>query len=234
MMNKKILATGMLGLLLSMATAHAQQKDWAGLQRYEQANRELMQDKSSGKRVVFMGNSITEGWERCHPAFFTDNAYICRGISGQTSYQYLVRFRSDVIDLAPAVVVINAGTNDIAENTGPYNEDRTLGNILSMVELAQAHRIQVVLTTTLPAASFGWNPSITDAPQKIKQLNARLKEYARVHRIPFVDYYSSMVSGEECALHSAYTKDGVHPTAEGYDVMEALIQKTLKKMLRRK
>lgn len=116
--------------------------------------------------------------------------------------------------------MINAATNDIAENTGTYHEDRTFGNIVSMVELAKANHIKVILTTTLPAAGFGWNPSIKDAPQKIASLNARLKAYAKANKIPFVDYYSSMVSGNNKALNPVYTKDGVHPTSEGYDVME--------------
>lgn len=137
-----------------------------------------------------------------------------------------------VINLKPAVVVINAATNDVAENTGPYVEDYTFGNIVSMVELARINHIQVILTTTLPAASFSWNPEIKDAPKKIEHLNTRLKEYAATHNIPFVDYYSAMVSGKEKALNTSYTKDGVHPTHAGYEVMEKLIQKPLQKILK--
>ena len=201
----------------SLIGINAQEKDWANLQRYAQQNAELPKPDKNEKRVVFMGNSITEG---------------CRGIGGQSSYQFLVRFREDVINLSPALVVINAATNDIAENTGAYHEDRTFGNIVSMVELAKANHIKVILTTTLPAAAFGWNPSIKDAPQKIASLNARLKAYAQTNKIPFVDYYSSMVSGSNKALNPAYTKDGVHPTSEGYDVMENLIQQAINKTLR--
>ena len=131
------------------------------------------------------------------------------------------------------MVVINAATNDVAENTGAYNEDYTFGNIVSMVELAKANNIKVILTTTLPAAAFGWNKSITDAPQKIAALNARLQKYAKKNRIPFVDYYSEMVVGENKALNPQYTKDGVHPTAEGYDVMEKLVRKVIDKVLRK-
>ena len=178
-----------------------------------------------------MGNSITEGWVNTHPDFFTDNGYIGRGISGQTSYQFLLRFREDVIKLLPTLVVINAGTNDIAENTCPYNEEYTFGNIVSMVELAQAHKIKVILTSTLPAASFGWNPSVLDAQAKILSLNARLKKYARKHKIMYVDYYEKMVYGENGALNPQYTKDGVHPTSEGYLVMEELIKKAIDKVL---
>lgn len=218
---------------LSVAELSAQNRDWANLNRYEKENIELQQQENNGRRVVFMGNSITEGWVNIHPDFFKNNGYIGRGISGQTSYQFLVRFREDVINLSPAVVVINAATNDVAENTGTYSEDRTFGNIVSMVELAQANNIKVILTTTLPAAAFGWNKSITDAPQKIAALNARLQQYAKKNRIPFVDYYSEMVVGENKALNPQYTKDGVHPTAEGYDVMEELVQKAIAKVLRK-
>lgn len=219
--------------VLSVTELSAQNRDWANLNRYEKENIELQQQENNGKRVVFMGNSITEGWVNIHPDFFKNNGYIGRGISGQTSYQFLVRFREDVINLSPAVVVINAATNDVAENTGAYNENRTFGNIVSMVELAQANNIKVILTTTLPAAAFGWNKSITDAPQKIAALNARLQQYAKKNRIPFVDYYSEMVVGENKALNPQYTKDGVHPTAEGYDVMEVLVQKAIAKVLRK-
>ena len=107
-----------------------------------------------------MGNSITEGWVRTHPDFFKTNGYIGRGIGGQTSYQFLLRFREDVINLSPALVVINAGTNDVAENVGPYNEEYTFGNIISMVELAKANKIKVILTSVLPAATFKWRPEI--------------------------------------------------------------------------
>ncbi len=207
-------------------------KDWAKLSRYAKANKELLQNKNRGKQVVFLGNSITQNWAKFHPDFFTDNNYVGRGISGQTSAQFLVRFRQDVINLSPKVVVINTGTNDVAENTGPYDEDFTMGNIISMVELAKANKIKVVLTTVLPAAGFSWRKDIKDAADKIAALNLRIEAYAKKHKIPFVDYYSPMVFGEERALNPAYTKDGVHPTPEGYDVMEDIVQKTLKKMVR--
>lgn len=215
----------------SLFVMNAQNKDWANLKRYENDNQNLLKKPSEERKVVFMGNSITEGWVRIHPDFFTSNKYIGRGISGQTSYQFLVRFREDVINLSPKVVVINAATNDVAENTGPYNEDYTFGNIVSMVELSKANKIKVILTTTLPAAAFGWNPSIKDAPQKIKALNARVKAYAQKNKIPYVDYYLKMVT-DKGALNPAYTKDGVHPTLEGYYVMESLIKPVINKLLK--
>ena len=156
---------------------------------------------------------------------------IGRGISGQTSYQFLLRFREDVINLSPALVVINAGTNDVAENTGAYNEDYTFGNIASMAELAKANKIKVILTSVLPAAEFPWRREIKDAPQKIQSLNARIEAYAKANKIPFVNYYQPMVVGENKALNPQYTKDGVHPTGEGYDIMEALIKQAIEKAL---
>ena len=235
-MKKKRLGQWMLlaivCLSFSVGETYAQKHEFANYKRYATENAALAQPVKKEKRVVFMGNSITEGWVNTHPDFFKSNGYIGRGIGGQTSYQFLVRFREDVINLSPALVVINAATNDIAENTGAYHEDRTFGNIVSMVELAKANHIKVILTTTLPAAAFGWNPAIKDAPQKIASLNARLKAYAQTNKIPFVDYYSSMVSGSNKALNPAYTKDGVHPTSEGYDVMENLIQQAINKTLR--
>lgn len=220
-------------MMLSAGQTKAQDnRDWAALSRYAKVNTEMKQRPRQERRVVFMGNSITEGWASVHPSFFTDNGFVGRGISGQTSYQFLVRFREDVISLTPEVVVINAGSNDVAENTGPYNEDYTFGNIVSMVELAQANGIKVVLTSLLPASGFGWNKSVTDVPLKISSLNERLRRYAKKNRIPYADYHSQMVSGAEGALNPDYTGDGVHPTPRGYDVMEAVIMKTLGKMLR--
>ena len=176
-------------LMQGMAVCNAQNKDFANLKRYAESNRVLQQEQSGTVkgRVVFMGNSITEGWVRTDGQFFEENGYVGRGISGQTSYQFLLRFREDVIKLKPEVVVINAGTNDVAENTGPYVEEYTFGNIVSMVELARANDIKVVLTSVLPAAAFGWNKTITDAPQKIAALNKRIAAYAAEQGLPYVD-----------------------------------------------
>ena len=181
--------------------------------------------------MVFLGNSITDNWARMRPEFFKKNGYVGRGISGQTSYQFVVRFRPDVIELKPLLVVINTATNDIAENTGPYDEDRTFANIETMVELAQVHHIKVILTSILPAAKFKWRPSITDAAPKIEKLNARIRDYATKKGIPFVDYYSKLVKGADKALNPAYSNDGVHPTEAGYAVMEPMIQTAIDKAL---
>ena len=227
-----------LGLCLAVTLAFSSMEvmaqknnDWARLGRYAKANKELPAPAKKEKRVVFMGNSITEGWVKIRPDFFEENGYIGRGIGGQTSYQFVVRFRPDVINLKPKLVVINAGTNDVAENTGPFDLQTTFGNIVSMVELAKANKIKVILTSVLPAAKFGWNKSIKDAPAKIEALNALIKEYAKKNKIPYVDYYTPMVIGAVRALNPAYSKDGVHPTAAGYEVMEALIKPAIDKAL---
>lgn len=128
-----------------------------------------------------------------------------------------------MVNLSPLVVVINAGTNDIAENTGPYNEDYTLGNIISMVEIAQANKIKVILTATLPAIKFAWNPEVNEVALKIRRFNRRLKHYAEFHHIPFVDYYSQMVEKIDNGMKAGYADDGVHPTLIGYKVMESMI-----------
>lgn len=184
-------------------------------------------------RVVLMGDSITEIWPDRHPVFFEETGFIGRGISGQVSAQMLVRFRQDVIDLHPDIVVINAGTNDVAENQGPYDENFTLGNIVSMTELAQANGIAVVLTSVLPAAGFRWRPALTDAADKIAALNARIRAYAAGQGIPYVDYYSSLVVDDPSrALNPAYSNDGVHPVAAGYEVMEPLLLEGIAKALK--
>ena len=228
-----VLAISLLCLTCMGAMAQKKQThdQFANFKRYEQANKELPAPAKKEKRVVFMGNSITEGWVKIHPEFFKENGYVGRGISGQTSYQFLLRFREDVINLKPKLVIINAGTNDIAENTGPYDIDITFGNIASMAEIAKANKIKVILTSVLPAAGFRWNKKITDAPDRIEALNAKIKEYAKANKIPYVDYYTPMVTGAERALNPDYSKDGVHPTLDGYIVMEALIKPVIDKDL---
>lgn len=230
-MMRTILTVAVLALVALGSKGQTDNKDWASLQRYAQQNDEVRRLPQEQRRVVFMGNSITENWARMRPDFFSSNGYVGRGISGQTSYQFVVRFRQDVVQLKPLLVVINTATNDVAENTGPYNEDRTFANIETMVDLARANNIKVILTATLPAARFKWNPRITDAPAKIEKLNARIRHYADEHGIPFVDYYSPMVSGQRKALSPAYTNDGVHPTVAGYAVMEPLIKAAIDKAL---
>lgn len=205
--------------------------EWGQFNRYKVQNdsiKSLPEDQRPV--VVFMGNSITEGWVKEDPEFFKTNNYEGRGISGQSSYQMLSRFREDVINLKPRMVVINGGTNDIAENTHPYNEEITFGNIVSMVELAKANNIAVVLTSLLPADEFYWRPEIKDAPAKIISLNNRIKTYAKENDLPYADYYSEMI-GENYALKEEYSEDKVHPTLKGYKVMEEVIVPVIKNNL---
>ena len=231
-MKQKFVFLFMFALLISCTGAMAQKHDqFANFKRYDKANKELPAPAKKEKRVVFLGNSITEGWVSIHPEFFKENGYIGRGIGGQTSYQFLLRFRNDVINLKPKLVIINAGTNDAAENTGPFDLDITFGNIASMAELAKANGIKVILTSVLPSSGFRWNKKVTDAADRIEALNAKIKAYAKENKIPYVDYYTPMVSGAERALNPAYSNDGVHPTLEGYLVMEALIKPAIEMAL---
>lgn len=199
------------------------------LKRYEKDNAELLPPTKKEKRVVFIGNSITEGWVRNSPDFFKSNNYIGRGISGQTSPQLLSRFRQDVINLKPKAVVINIGTNDIAGNTGPYNFEFTLGNIKSMAELAKANGIKVILSSVTPAGEYPWRKEIKDVPEKIMTLNEAIKVYAKEHKFAYIDYFEKM-HDDNNALIGSYGTDGVHPNVEGYAVMEEIAKKVIDKV----
>ena len=203
-------------------------KDVAQLDRYKSQN----QTVPAGV-VVFAGNSITDAWPGASPEFFKDNNYIGRGISGQTSQGLLLRFRQDVIDLNPVAVVINIGTNDIAENNGPYQQQLTLDCIKSMAELADYNGIRVILSSVLPVKQYGWNQSVTDAPQKIAALNDAIRAYADEKGFAYIDYYSQM-SEPDGALKDSYGRDGVHPNKEGYKVMEQEAKKVIDSTLGRK
>ena len=229
---KKTLKIAALLLMACATSAMAQKHEFANWGRYAKQNAELGAPKKGEKRVVLMGNSITDGWPSNRPEFFSENNLIGRGISGQTSYQFLLRFRQDVINLKPRVVVINYGTNDIAENTGAYDENLTFDNVCSMVELARYHKCKVILTSTLPAGGFGWRPSITDSMEKIRSLNARVKAYAEANKIPYVDYFSALLSDDGTCMNPAYASDnpGVHPNKAGYAVMESLLLPVIKKL----
>lgn len=197
--------------------------DWANLNRYARANAGLAPAAPGESRVVFMGNSITEFWSVFDSSFFLHKPYINRGISGQTSPQMLLRFRQDVIGLKPAVVVILAGINDIAGNTGPATPEQIFGNIVSMAELARTNGIRVVLCSVLPAFDFPWRPGMNPT-DKIVALNTLIKAYCTDNHIVYVDYYSAMADKNR-ALNKAYTEDGVHPTNAGYKVMDVLVEK---------
>jgi lysophospholipase L1-like esterase len=206
--------------------------DWADLRRYRPANDSLRSPAPGEQRVVFMGNSITDGWARHFPAMFPGKPYIGRGISGQTTPQMLVRFRQDVIALRPAVVVILAGTNDIAGNTGPSTIEMIEDNLTSMTELAKASGIRVVLSSVLPVYDYPWRPGLEPAP-KIATLNAWMKAYAARAGAVYLDYYSAMVDARQ-GLRSDLTYDGVHPTEAGYRVMAPLAERAIEQALRSK
>lgn len=208
--------------MLATSSLFSQQNDWAQFGRYAEANKSV----ETPTRVVFMGNSITDGWWNTDSLFFKNNRYIGRGIGGQTTAQMLVRFRADVIDLQPKAVVILAGTNDIAQNNGYIAPENILGNIISMAELAKANNIDVVLCSILPAYEYGWRKGLEPA-DKIIALNKMIKEYADRHNLTYVDYHSALKDARN-GLPEKYSKDGVHPTMEGYKIMERLISEALK------
>lgn len=200
--------------------------DFAYLARYRDDNARLVPVTTS-PRIVFMGDSITEGWVGKMPQFFVPNR-IGRGISGQTTSQMLLRFRQDVIDLKPVVVQIMAGTNDIAGNTGPTTDAQVEGNIMSMVELAQAHGIRVILASIPPADHFEWKPGVNPAP-RIAALNGWAKDYAARVGATYADYWSVLHVGD--ALNPAYGTDGVHPNAAGYAAMAPVADAAIKQAL---
>lgn len=204
--------------------------DWANLKRYSAENARLAPPAAGEDRVVFMGDSITDAWKQKLPEFFSGNIHVCRGISGQTSPQMLVRFRPDVIDLKPKVVVILAGTNDLAGNTGPMTPGQTLGNLISMTELAKANGIRVVLSSVLPANVFPWRRDVGNPAEKIVALNRMIQDYAEKHDCVYLDYYPAMV-GEDQGLKKEYAQDAVHPNKAGYDAMAPLAEKAIAQAL---
>lgn len=228
---KKILLMAILSSFFSLFSFAQKYNDMIGLKRYSKENSELPAPVKGEKRVVFIGNSITEGWVNQRPDFFKSNNYIGRGISGQTSPQLLSRFRQDVINLKPVAVLINIGTNDVAENSGTYDHDFTLGNIMSMAELAKANGIKVILSSVTPAVGYGWRPEIKDAADKIEALNKDIKAYADKNKIPYLDYFS-LLSDENRALKSNYGNDGVHPNAEAYAIMEKAAKSIIDKVIK--
>jgi lysophospholipase L1-like esterase len=222
-----------------LAEADRKLSDWAELNRYEAANMKVAPPKPGEPRVVFIGDSITDIWdENGFGGFFPGKPYINRGIGGQTTPQMLLRFRADVIDLKPKVVVILAGTNDISGNTGPMTLAQTGANIASMAELATAHGIKVVLSSVIPVSDTVrkndgtfYLQTNSRPPAKIVALNEWLKDYSTKNGYTYLDYYSAMAD-EKGFVQSGITFDGLHPNKEGYLIMnplaEAAIQKALK------
>ena len=217
-------------LLASLFSEVTYSQDWANLQRFADENAKLVAPVYGEYRVVFMGNSITEGWGNLSPDFFKGKLYVNRGISGQTTPQMLIRFRPDVINLKPAVVVILAGTNDIAGNTGPSTLEMIAENIFSMAELAKANGLKVVLCSVLPAFDYPWKPGLEPA-EKIATLNGMIKAYAAINDIVYLDYFSAMVNKQK-GLMAEFTYDGVHPNKAGYMMMGPLAEKAIAEALR--
>ena len=238
--RRRLLKTSLIGGLAAFAGLHmngtvaaaaARGQDFAGLNRYRQANAKLGQPKDGENRVVFMGDSITDAWPGVAGEFFPGKPYIDRGIGGQTTQQMLIRFRPDVINLKPKVVVILGGTNDLAGNTGPATPEEIQGNLMSMVELAKANGIRVVIASVLPAIDFPWRPEHPNPSQQIIALNGWIKEYAAKNGLVYLDYYSAMVD-ERGGLKKEYAADAVHPNKAGYAVMAPLAEKAIAEAMR--
>jgi len=217
----------LLFIVFILNVSYAQ--DWANLNRFRKDNTSIGLPKSGENRVVFIGNSITELWGNLCPNFFSDNGYVNRGISGQTTPQLLVRFRADVINLKPAIVIILAGTNDIAGNSGPSTLEMIADNIFSMAELAKSNGIKVILCSVLPVYDYPWKPGLNPA-EKIVELNNMIKNYADGKSILYLDYYSSLKDDRK-GMKAEYSKDGVHPNEAGFKVMMPLCNQAIKKAL---
>jgi lysophospholipase L1-like esterase len=226
----------LIALLLPLACSQKiNSQDWnefANTSRYDKANLELKLHTTAHNRVVFMGNSITEDWLKIRPEFFDNKDYINRGISGQTTPQMLLRFRQDVVDLNPKVVVILAGTNDIAGNSGYISLEAIISTIKSMAEIANANDIQVIISSILPAIDYPWKPGL-DPASKIIIINKALKAFSEENNFIYLDYYAAMVDDKGGLKVPEYTtaNDLVHPNKKGYLVMEKLAEIAIKKAL---
>ncbi len=230
---KKIIFLGsslILAFLLMAQSSIAQDWDWANLNRYQKDDAKLEKKPQEQRQVVFMGNSITELWGNLSPDFFSEHSFVNRGISGQTTPQMLIRFRQDVIQLHPQLVLILAGTNDLAGNTGPATLKMIENNIASMADLARSHQIKVILCALLPAYDYPWRKG-TYPSKKIVKLNKWIKNYCKENGLTFLDYYSDFVN-EKGGMKAKFTKDGVHPNLSGYKVMEPLAMKTIHRVLK--
>jgi len=214
-----------------VATLQRMGADWPQLARYRADNAKLASTGSPGQRVVFMGDSITDAWGRsaADAPFFPGKPYVNRGISGQTTAQMLVRFRADVIDLKPAAVVILAGTNDLAGNTGLSSLQMVEDNLASMAELATSNQIKVVLASVLPVSDYPWRRGLQPA-EKVRALNQWIKTYSQTHGFVYLDYYSAMANAQG-GLDPVLARDGVHPTAAGYAIMAPLAEKSIRQVL---
>lgn len=233
-------------LFLSLASAPGQslvndcRNDWPNLARYSEANKQVAPPEKNEQRVVFMGDSITDSWDDpVYGGFFPGKPYINRGISGQTTPQMLIRFRPDVLALKPKVVVILAGTNDIAGNTGPMTLEMIEDNLRSMADLAKANGIRVVFASVLPVSDYELRDgkpitqTVRRPPEKILALNKWLQVFAKQHGHVYLDYFSATVD-DKGFLKNELSDDGLHPNAEGYKVMAPLAEAAIAASLKRR
>ena len=204
--------------------------DWPNLNRYRAENAQLGDPAPGVKRVVFLGDSITDGWGRGHGSFFPGKPYINRGISGQTTPQMLVRFQQDVVTLKPAAVVILAGTNDLAGNTGPEPMSAIEDNFRSMVAIAKAAHVRVILSSVLPADRFPWRPGLEPAAQ-IRELNHWIEGFAREQRLVYLNYYPALATPEGAMRPELATDKAVHPNDAGYALMQPLAEAAIARAL---
>jgi lysophospholipase L1-like esterase len=219
------------GYLFGQTAEQRKAEDWPNLARYHAENEALPTPAAGQQRVVFYGDSITDAWGRSEKAgvFFPGKPYVNRGISGQTTPQMLVRFQQDVVHLKPAAVVILAGTNDIAGNTGPTTNQMIEDNFASMAAVAKRNGIKVVLASTTPAFNYPWKPGV-EPVERIRALNKWLKEFCSQEDCIYLDYYSSMAD-ERGAMRPGLAIDGVHPTAQGYAIMAPLAERAIQEAL---
>jgi len=225
----KLFKSTLIFLCLTAFSGTIYAQDWPNLGKYTKENADLDLPTSEENRVVFMGNSITESWKSMRPKYFLNKNYVNRGISGQTTPQMLVRFRADVVNLKPKVVVILAGTNDIAGNTGKSTIAMISNNIKSMLEIAQANGIKVIVSSVLPVFDYPWKKGLHPA-DKIIALNGILKSFALNNNAIYLDYFTAMVDDKK-GLKDALTYDGVHPNVAGYEVMESMAEAAIDKAL---
>lgn len=223
-MNMSFLKTLALAALLCGATSAFAQEDWARNGRYAQTNAQITENP----KAVLLGDSITDNWYDYDPAFFADNNFAGRGISGQTTSQILVRMREDVVNLHPKYVVILAGINDIAHNPGhAISVSIAVGSVKSMCEVARANGIKPIVCSLLATTYIPWREEVGDVSDEVAEFNSMLKEYARKNRIKYVDY-NTLLAGEDGKIRPEYAPDNVHPSIEGYKLMESLLLEYIK------